>query len=83
MHLTGVARRDDGRSFRVLVTDLGYEGCKLFCEEPLDKGEVVSLVVAGMGNIDAQVRWAAHDRAGLSFLLGQSVHEARRSRLGI
>lgn len=81
--LTGTATRADGNSLRVLVSNLSYEGCKLFCEKPLNMGEVISLTMPGLGTMSAQVRWTAEEKAGLSFLLGKSIKEERRARLGL
>ena len=81
--LAGTLQRSDGSIARVLVSDLSYEGCKVFCDKLLEAGEVLSVTVPGFGTINAQVRWAADDRAGLSFLVGNSVQEERRARLGV
>jgi hypothetical protein len=51
-------------------------------ERSLEIGEVVNVTVPGLGAMDAQVRWVCEDKAGLSFLLGKSVQEDRRARLG-
>jgi hypothetical protein len=80
--LTGSARRADGSNLRLLVSNLSYEGCTVFSEKRLLMGEVVKVTVPGLGMLDAQVRWTAEDKAGLSFLLGKSVQEERRARLG-
>ena len=63
--LTGTARRADGSSLRVLVSNLSYEGCNLLCDKRLDMGEVIDLTVPGLGTMSAQVRWTAEERAGL------------------
>jgi hypothetical protein len=76
------ARRGDGSVLRLLVTNLSYEGCTVLGERSLEIGEVVNVTVPGLGAMDAQVRWVCEDKAGLSFLLGKSVQEDRRARLG-
>jgi PilZ domain len=78
----GTATRADGSSLRVLVSNLSYEGCNLLCDKRLDRGEIVDVTVPGLGTMSAQVRWIAEERAGLSFLLGKSMQEERRARLG-
>jgi hypothetical protein len=80
--LIGTARRADGGSLRVLVSNLSYEGCKLMSEKRLSIGEIVNVTMPGLGTMSAQVRWTAENKAGLSFLLGKSVQEDRRARLG-
>jgi PilZ domain len=81
--LTGAATRADGNSMRILVSDLSYQGCKIYSQNLLDVGEVLKVTVPGFGAINAQVRWTADEKAGLSFLLGKSIQEERRARLGV
>lgn len=83
VNLTAIAYRGDRTTMRVLVSNLSYEGCKLLCEHRLVVGEVIKVAVPGLGTMEAQVRWTAEQKAGVSFLLGKSVHEERRVRLGV
>lgn len=68
--VTGTACLSDGAKAQVLVRDLSYKGCKLLCAKIVKVGDTIKLTVPGLGTIDAQVRWTADDKAGLSFLLG-------------
>ena len=74
---------EGGEPFRVLVRNLSYEGCEILSERALVPGQSVELEMPRAGRIKAQVRWVSGDRAGLSFLLGNSVHEERRARIGV
>ena len=74
---------ETGQPFRVLVRNISYEGCELLSERRLDLGQALELEMPGAGKIKAQVRWVSGDRAGLCFLLGNSVIEERRSRIGV
>lgn len=76
-------RTGDRRTVRALVTNLSFEGCQLFVAGALYVGEKVTVEIPGRGAIDGQVRWYADDRAGVRFLLGDSVGEARRLRIGV
>ena len=80
--LVGTARLATGIRFRLLITNLSYEGCTAIPEQPLEVGETLSLLIPDRGTIEAQVRWAADDKVGLRFLLGGSAVEERRARLG-
>lgn len=83
--LGGAAYREDGRSHRVLVTNIAYNGCHLICEGSLGVGETLKLIVPGMGTVNAQVRWTKEERAGLRFLIENNVtaQDQRRARLGV
>jgi hypothetical protein len=52
-------------------------------EYDLAVGEVIELDIPGMGRMQAQVRWASEDQAGVRFLLGGSSTEDRRARIGV
>lgn len=82
-NLTGSARRADGSVFRILVSNLSYEGCHLWSEAGLEKGELLELSLAGVSDMQAQVRWVTGDRAGVKFMTGDSVADERRARLGV
>lgn len=81
--LVGMARRVDGPPFRILVTNLSYEGCEVVAEDSLIVGETLTLQIPGQGNIEAQVRWADYGKGGIRFLLGGSAAEDRRARIGV
>ena len=42
-NVVGMARRDQGSSFRVLLVNISYEGCHILCEEELMTGETLSV----------------------------------------
>lgn len=81
--LVGRAHKSAGHPFRVLITNLSYEGCTVISEQPLVVGETLFLEVPSQGRLRVQVRWIADDKAGVRFLLGVSVAEERRARLGV
>lgn len=81
--LPGTASSAEGRSFRILLSNISYEGCHLMAEYDLAVGEVIELDIPGMGRMQAQVRWASEDQAGVRFLLGGSSTEDRRARIGV
>jgi hypothetical protein len=82
-NLAGIAKRGDGSAVRVLVSNLSYEGCHILGEGQLQKGEVIDLSLPRMSVIQAQVRWATGDSAGLKFIICYSVGDERRARLGV
>ena len=81
--LHGIVKRADGSTLRVLVSNISYEGCHLWCEGELERGELVELNVTQMKLMRAQVRWVSGDSAGAKFITGDSVVDERRARLGI
>ena len=72
---TGTACLGDGTTLHVLVSDLSYRGCKLLCGKRLKVGDPVTLTVPGLGSLDAQAKWTAGDKAGISFLHGNPTSE--------
>lgn len=82
-NLTGSARRANGFTMRVLVSNISYEGCELWSGSELRKGELIQLCLAGMSIIKAQVRWVRGDSVGVKFVTGDSVPDERRARLGV
>lgn len=81
--LTGRVRWPDGTSATVLITDISYDGCHVWCDRDFTCGETVSLTVPTRGNIEAQVRWAQDGEAGLRLLTGGSAADDRRARIGV
>jgi len=81
--LPGNATGPDGTSFRILLSDISYEGCHMLAEAELTTGEVIEVAIPGMGRMQAQVRWVAGDQVGVRFLLGKSPVEDRRARIGV
>lgn len=54
------------------VLDLSYDGCRVETPVALREGSTVKLSVVALGANDAQVRWYADGKAGLSF----AIHSA-------
>jgi hypothetical protein len=51
------------------VLDLSYDGCCVETPVALEEGATVKLSVVALGTNDAQVRWYADGKAGLSFAI--------------
>ncbi|HJS40785.1 MAG TPA: PilZ domain-containing protein [Sphingomicrobium sp.] len=51
------------------VLDLSYDGCCVETPIELQEGATVKLSVVALGTNDAQVRWYANGKAGLSFAI--------------
>lgn len=81
--LPGTASNSAGCAFKILLSNISYEGCHLLAEYDLTVGEIIHVEVPGMGRMQAQVRWVSEDQAGVRFLLGSSSTEARRARIGV
>lgn len=60
--------RDDGARVTVRLTNLTQEGCRLESSEQFRIGEHVSIAIARVGNLRAQVRWALPGSAGTQFV---------------
>ena len=65
--LQAQVKRAGGSLVSAVVTDLSFEGCALQSATPLEPGEAVQLTVHNRGGIEAIVRWASGNRAGLLF----------------
>ena len=83
--LAGMAFREDGGSFRVLITNLSYHGCHVISDQEFGIGETVKLQISGQGVVNGQVRWVRDGSAGVRFLIEHitSAAEQRRARLGV
>ena len=68
VRLDAVATRADGTTTRAIVTDLSFDGCCMIGR--FRAGERLSMSIAGIGKVAADVRWAAMSRAGARFLTG-------------
>ena len=60
---------ENGEITSVDVLDLSYDGCCVDTPVELREGSTVKLSVVGLGANDAQVRWSADGKAGLSFAI--------------
>jgi len=81
--LVGIAKCEDGRSFRVLLSNVSYEGCRVWTDHELEVGEKLTVNVTGRGQLPAQVRWVREGSMGLRFLTGLSATDNRRARIGV
>jgi hypothetical protein len=53
---------------QIRVRNVSAEGFMAICEDAVEIGSEVSLDVAGIGSVPAQVRWQIADRMGGMFL---------------
>ena|SRR5687768_2065899 len=61
-------RPNDWSSLEVRMIDLSASGFRATCEARLQRGGCVSLDVAGIGSVDAQVEWQRGDMFGARFI---------------
>ena len=73
VNIVAVIRREHGKPFRSSITELSYQGCQAIDEELLAVGERVAIVLPGMGEVLAQVRWTADRTTGYRFLTQERV----------
>lgn len=81
--LTASVERSDGTTALAEVTEFSYLGCRLSCDQDFVKGETVRLFLPERGQVHAQVRWVRGGSAGVKFLMGDNVADARRARIGV
>jgi hypothetical protein len=62
------------------VLDLSYDGCCVETPVELREGSTVKLSVVGLGANDAQVRWSAEGKAGLSFAIHSNWEREIKAR---
>ena len=63
-----VARREDGSSSNVAITDISRDGCQLRTRTEFEVGETIVIDHEVLGKIPGQVRWMCGERAGLKFV---------------
>ena len=61
-------RPNDWSSLEVRMIDLSASGFRATCEARLQRGGCVTLDVAGIGSVDAQVEWQRGDMFGARFI---------------
>lgn len=61
--------RDGDEPVEVRLLDLTREGCRIESEQPLGPGMTVRLGIAGIGPVDAIVRWSGGASYGCEFTL--------------
>jgi hypothetical protein len=81
--VAAVAYLPDGTAIDVRLTNISYEGCQLQAKQMLPIGEKLKLALPRLGEVPAQVRWSIGSKAGLYFLLEESVADERRTRFGV
>lgn len=59
--------RRDGSRRSVRISNLSYDGCQID-GAAVAVGDPVKLHLAGLGEVEAEVRWVAGDRAGARFV---------------
>lgn len=65
------AARIDGSETLITVSNLSYEGCLLRSGDSFRNGEQVKLNLPRLGQIQAEIRWSAGDRAGARFIVDE------------
>lgn len=61
-------RHQDDYAVEVRIRDVSSEGFMAQCPDPVRIGSYVSIEVAGVGPVRAQVRWQLGDRMGGQFV---------------
>lgn len=75
-----VAYLPDGSAVAVRLINISYEGCQLETDGSLPIGSKLKLALPRLGEINAQVRWSLEGKAGIIFLLEESIADDRRHR---
>ena len=78
--LRGFVVAPGGIKTEAQLLDLSYDGCCIATELALEPGQSVSLAVARLGVIEAEVRWAADGKAGLVFAAEQPTQRPHTTR---
>ena len=78
--LRGFVVAPGGIKTEAQLLDLSYDGCRIATELALEPGQSVSLAVARLGVIEAEVRWAADGKAGLVFAAEQPAQRPHTPR---
>ena len=61
------ATHPDGRTLQLLVVNLSPHGCMARCEAPIADGDTIRIMLPGVGQMPAHVRWALGGRIGCQF----------------
>ncbi|URW77129.1 PilZ domain-containing protein [Sphingomonas donggukensis] len=67
VHYRTRAIHADGRSLQLLVVNISPHGFMARCESPLADGDAVRVMLPGLNNRAAKVRWALGGRIGAQF----------------
>ena len=71
--IDAVVHRSDGSTVSVKVTDFSDQGCRMEGGETFTIGERVHIAVPRFGMVEAQVRWAIDEIAGIRFLIDSQI----------
>jgi PilZ domain-containing protein len=63
-----VVHRADGSTAPVKLTNVSDEGCRIETGDDFSIGERLQVAIPGVGQVNAQVRWAFAGSAGAQFL---------------
>lgn len=66
--INAVVHRDDGSRQSVTLSNLSSDGCRIESDGDFRIGERLQIAVPGMGQLNAQIRWALPGSAGARFL---------------
>ena len=61
---------ESGKDICAVITNVSNCGCRLKAEQSFEVGEVVRLVVPGLGALSAKIRWSDRGQAGAEFIAG-------------
>lgn len=64
----GTIRTSDQPPAAIVISDLTREGCRIEAPMPLGKGTPIAVGIAGVGIIDAEVRWRDGSSHGCAFV---------------
>ena len=67
VHYRTRANHADGRTLQLLVVNLSPHGFMARCEAPVSDGDTIRVMLPGVGQVAAQVRWALGGRIGGQF----------------
>jgi hypothetical protein len=71
--IEAVIHRSDGTTAPVRLGNVSDQGCRIEGDWGLRIGERLSIDIPRMGEVNAQVRWALPDGAGVRFLTESDV----------
>jgi hypothetical protein len=66
--IDAVMHRTDGSKSPVKLTNFSDQGCRIESDEEFRVGERLAIAIPRMGQVKAQVRWAALGSAGARFV---------------
>ena len=68
VEIDAVLHRTDGSKASAKLTNFSDQGCRIESDEQLRIGERLAIAIPRMGQVKAQVRWAATGSAGARFV---------------